>query len=122
MRNLGEHRWVDGLPSIIKSYNKSVHRSIGMAPNAVSVGNSHAVYKKLFPGIVRYSKTFQPSLQKPYEGRWSLVVFRINSIKYTPLGSLPMYRLAYAASEQPFGDYWWYGRQLQKVDGSRHGL
>ena len=128
-RNLGEHRWVDGLPSIIESYNKSVHRSIGMAPNTVSVGNSHVVYKKLFPGrrirrpskfcigdIVSYSKTFQPRLQKPYEGRWSLAVFQITSIKYTPRGSLPMYHLAYAASEQPFGDHWWYGRQLQKVD------
>jgi hypothetical protein len=125
----GTHRWVDILPSIIESYNKTPHRSIGMAPNDVSVENSHHVYKKLFPerwkripqkyhvgDIVRFSKTYKKGIEKPYEGKWSLSVYRINNVKYMPMGPYPMYHLEEAYSKKDFGDYWWYGKQLQKID------
>jgi hypothetical protein len=34
------NRWLDVLQSLIESYNKSIHRSIGMAPNDVTRENS----------------------------------------------------------------------------------
>ena len=129
IRDQGFHRWIDILPSIVESYNKTPHRSIGMPPNDVSVDNSQHVYKTLFPerwkrippkyhvgDIVRYSKTYKKGMEKPYEGRWSLSVYRINDIKHTPMGAYPMYHLEEAYSKKDFGDYWWYGKQLQKID------
>ena len=129
IRLSGTHRWIDILPKILETYNKSYHRSIKMTPNDVSVTNSHIVYKTMFPGrvvrkpkkfrvgdIVRISKTYKKDLQKAYEGRWSLAVYRIKGFKYTPRGMYAMYCLEEAHSKKAFGNYWFYGSQLQKVD------
>ena len=32
----GSYRWIDVLPELMRSYNSSIHRSIGMAPNDVN--------------------------------------------------------------------------------------
>ena len=130
-RMKGVTKWVAVLPKIVDAYNKSPHRSIKMPPNSVNNANSHIVYKNLYPkpvvkkpskfklgDIVKFSKTFN-SMQKSYEGRWSLSTYRIKEIKYPPSGSLPMYRLEEARTCKPFDGYkpyWWYGEDLQKVD------
>ena len=33
------HRWADVLPKLVSTYNKSVHRSIGIAPDKVGYDN-----------------------------------------------------------------------------------
>lgn len=43
------NRYIDVLPDIIASYNASFHRSIGMAPNDVTVENSDVVALRLYP-------------------------------------------------------------------------
>ena len=129
IRLIGVHRWVDILQDTLKSYNESYHRSIRMKPNQVSDKNSHQVYKTLFPGrrvkypkkfrigdTVRILKTINRMTQKAYEGRWSLSVYRVKKIKYPIRGSYPMYQLEIAYDKQNFGNYWFYGKQLQKVD------
>lgn len=131
IRTIGLPKWLAVLPKLVDSYNKSHHRSIKMKPNSVNNGNSHIVYKNLYPAavdkkdpkfavgtIVKFSKTFNAH-QKSYEGRWSLSTYRIKEIKYPPGGSIPMYRLEDARTCKPFAgykDYWWYGSELQKVD------
>ena len=42
-------RYVDVLPDLIQSYNNTHHRSIGMAPVAVSVDNEDVVRNRLYP-------------------------------------------------------------------------
>ena len=128
IRIKGVHRWVDIMKHLIESYNKTYHRSIKMSPINVTDANSHTVYKTLFPDthtrkppkfhindVVRFLKTFKKGIQKPYEGRWSLAVYRIGDIKYMPRGSIPMYHLKEVETGESFGDYWWYENELQKV-------
>lgn len=51
MENRGaEKKWTDLLPKAVKGYNNSFHRSIGVAPNKVSVNNSQEVWRYLFRG------------------------------------------------------------------------
>ena len=41
-------KWVDTLPAIIKSYNGSYHRSIGMAPNKVTNEDEDQIWTRLY--------------------------------------------------------------------------
>ena len=45
----GERRWIDVLDDVIANYNKTPHRSIGMAPLDVNDENRDEVYKRLYP-------------------------------------------------------------------------
>jgi len=49
----GNHRWIDVLAEITKSYNNSVHRSIGMKPNDVGPQHHQLIYKRLYPAPTR---------------------------------------------------------------------
>ena len=40
--------WFDFLPQLVKNYNSTPHRTIGMAPNQVTDQNSPAIYKRVF--------------------------------------------------------------------------
>jgi hypothetical protein len=42
----GSYRWVDVLPELMRSYNASIHRSIGMAPNNVNEDVEHELWQK----------------------------------------------------------------------------
>jgi hypothetical protein len=42
-------RWIDVLTAFIESYNKSFHRTIGMAPNDVTPDNSQQVADRMYP-------------------------------------------------------------------------
>ena len=44
-------KWVHFLPDLIKNYNSTPHRTIGMAPDQVTVNNSDAIYKKQFKTV-----------------------------------------------------------------------
>ena len=41
-------KWVDALPAILKSYNGSYHRSIGMAPNKVTIEDEDRIWTRLY--------------------------------------------------------------------------
>ena len=41
-------RWIDFLPQLVRNYNSTPHRTIGMAPNQVTDQNSSAIYKRVF--------------------------------------------------------------------------
>ena len=41
-------RWIEFLPQLVRNYNSTPHRTIGMAPNQVTDQNSPAIYKRVF--------------------------------------------------------------------------
>lgn len=127
IKKKGIPKWREILPKIIISYNTTKHRTIKMAPNDVNNGNSHIVYKTMFPkrfikyppkfhrgDIVRHSIDTR-NFRKPYEGRYTLKVFRIRKIKYNPRGKYPLYILedVFTSKKHPGS---WYQQQLVKVD------
>ena len=44
-------RWIDVLPQMTENYNKTPHRTIGMAPSNVTDKNRRKVFKQMFPDI-----------------------------------------------------------------------
>ena len=85
--------WVDVLDKFIENYNNTPHRSIGMAPSAVSDENSKQVFKHLFPdieletqprlskgNIVRILKE-KTIFQKGYVQSWTDECFKISAVK-----------------------------------------
>ena len=49
-------RWVVALPAILKSYNGSYHRSIGMAPNKVTIDYQDLIWTRLYKDGDTYFK------------------------------------------------------------------
>jgi len=94
----GEQRWVDYLPRLVENYNNTVHSSIKMAPNEVTIENEDLVFKRLLKKArKKKSKTPKFSLgdlvrlpQKEFVSRktwvkgaqsnWSADIFKIVKI------------------------------------------
>lgn len=82
------NRWIDVLSDLIKAYNNSYHRTIGMIPNDVNKHNEMQIAKRMFPekpklvwkynigDTVRISK-FKHIFQKGYIANWSDEIFII---------------------------------------------
>ena len=41
------YRWLDTLPGLVKTFNESVHRMIGMKPNRVDESNERVVMERI---------------------------------------------------------------------------
>lgn len=90
----GNYRWVDILQTLIKTYNSTKHRTIGMAPISVNMGNSEQVFLKIhnkkppsqsgkrfeIGDYVRLSR-LKNTFEKGYTQVWSDEVFRVHKIK-----------------------------------------
>jgi hypothetical protein len=90
-RCMSRHRashWIDALNDAVNSYNRSYHRSIGMAPIGVASDNENEIAKRLYPPkpplrykydvgdrvrIVKYKHVFQ----KRYLPNWTEEIFEI---------------------------------------------
>ena len=91
-----DHEYVSQLSELVHKYNNTKHRSHGMKPSTITMGNSETVWHKLYSkkhtvpmkpkykigdyvrrprDTIQYSKGFLP----PY----SEEIFKIDSIKYT---------------------------------------
>ena len=86
-------RWIDVLSQIVKNYNHTPHRSIGMAPIKVTFQNSGEVYKKMFGDtigrviprlavgdrvrILRDKTLFE----KGYTPNWSTEIYIIDEVR-----------------------------------------
>jgi hypothetical protein len=83
------NRWIDALKDIVHSYNRSHHRSIGMAPIDVTSDNEDEIVRRLYPPkpplkykydvgdrvrIVKYKHVFQ----KGYLPNWTDEIFEIS--------------------------------------------
>ena len=126
-RHIGCHKWVGILPDILKSYNETKHSKIKLAPNSVNNGNSHIVYKRLFPGryiknppVFKVGDAVRHSIKigdrdKSYEGTYSIPIFLIKKIKYNIRGKHPVYMLEDAFTKKDYPGRW-YKEELLKVD------
>ncbi len=85
-------KWVDFLPDLIKNYNSTPHRTIGMAPDQVTVNNSDAIYKKQFKTVdfkvaprleigdkvrILEDKTL---FEKGYTRNWSEKIYKVTRV------------------------------------------
>lgn len=120
----GTYRWLDLLPKIIKTYNQTKHRTIGMKPIAVkkkherqlleTVYNKPKVVnvkrQKFFVGdYVRISK-HREAFTKGYTPNWSNEIFIVKEVKLTdPLTFL----LRDSQGQDISGGF--YSEELQKV-------
>ena len=87
----GTRRWLDMLPILIKEYNASIHRTIGMEPIKVSpstkLGHVYNKVKLLDPrhdrfrvgDVVRVSK-YKRVFEKGFEANWTTELFTISRI------------------------------------------
>ena len=118
----GNHRWLKVLPQVIKAYNSSFHRSLGISPNEVSKENESDLFEKMYGhqpearykfktgDHVRISK-LKHKLEKSYLQNWSDEVFLIaRRIKSFPA----TYRIKDLMDEPILGSF--YEAELQLVN------
>ena len=92
----GTYRWVDVVQDLVKGYNNSKHRSIGMTPNQVNLENEADVRAKLFPPLpqVQQKQKFKIGdtvritrkkgvFEKGYQMTYGFEVFGISQVKDT---------------------------------------
>ena len=101
-----DRKWVSILEQLIKSYNKSHHRSIGMAPENVNFYNSKEVYERLYGkrakreraklkkgDYVRMSRLLRFT-DKSFENRWTRALYKVARGPFYPQhGERPMYEI-----------------------------
>ena len=87
-------KWVVALHAILKSYNGSYHRSIGMAPNQVIIDNLNTIWTRLYGDGDTYLKRFRKVengakvsiscvkgiFDKGYMPNWSRKQFTVSSM------------------------------------------
>lgn len=115
-------RWIDVLDAFIESYNKSFHRTIGMAPNDVTLDNSQQVANRMFPlktdpqwkfeigdrvRITKYKNIFE----KGYKQNWTDEIFVI-AIRFP--SNPATYGLKDLLGEEIKGRF--YEQEIQKVE------
>jgi hypothetical protein len=89
-----QQRYVDVLPQLVESYNKSVHSTTGIAPIHVNVKNAETVWRKVYNypnknimkkpkfrvgDYVRLSKV-KKTFEKGYRANWTKEVFQIKRV------------------------------------------
>ena len=123
----GSYRWIDVLPELMRSYNASIHRSIGMAPNDVTRQVQHELWlkqeakgpqkvsnkesKETFDvgDEVRLSKA-KMVFAKGYLPNWTEEIFTISRV----LNTIPtQYKVRDYRNEEILGSF--YVAELQKV-------
>lgn len=122
-------KYIDVLQQLVDSYNKSLHRSIGMAPVDVRKEHERHIWYRLYgnaeklrrqrlkPGkdvpeageVVRISR-WKGTFEKGYAPNWSSELFNVNRVVKHPL---PMFELRDAKDEPIEGRF--YTKELQRV-------
>ena len=116
-------KWMDVLQKLVSAYNKSYHRSIGMAPAEVNKYNEMEVWRRLYPrrvvkkprfkigDLVRISKA-KKIFDKGYLPNWTRELFTISDVntKFVPT----MYNIQDFNGEPIKGLF--YEQELQKVE------
>ena len=112
-------RYLDVLQDFVRSYNKTYHRSIGMAPSEVNGTNQESVWQRLYGGggtpkfrigdRVRISKA-KRHFEKGYMANWTEELFTIvDAHRSDP----PVYRLVDWHGDTLDGTF--YEPELQKI-------
>jgi hypothetical protein len=94
--HVGNRKWLQVLPKLVKAYNASIHRSIGMAPQDVNKRNEFALWQTQQKEMKKASKTLQfgdyvrvskakQVFAKGYETQWTEEVFTIAQVIKRPV-------------------------------------
>src|SRR6266853_4930845 len=123
----GSYRWLEVLPELLRAYNASKHRSIGMAPDDVTANVEHELWTRqeakepqkvtakepktrfVVGDEVRLSKA-KNVFEKGYLPNWTEEIFIVNRV----LNTMPIqYKVRDYRNAEIFGLF--YGPELQKV-------
>jgi hypothetical protein len=121
-------RYVDVLQRFVDSYNATMHRSIGMAPNKVRQIHTNAIWKRLYGDgsvapkrrkveegqLVRISR-WKGNFEKGYMPNWSKETFHVAKVIRQPH---TMYELHDKEGEALSGNF--YDKELQKVKAGEY--
>lgn len=128
-------RYIDVLHEFMSGYNNRVHRSIGMAPNAVTANNTRTVFQRLYGAtslrdyvkrhkrsgqlavgnVVRVARQKQ-SFRKGYVPTFSDELYVITEVSPSTKGSSELYSLKSKAGRHLRGRY--YRQELCRVSPS----
>ena len=118
--------YLKALPALVKGYNASFHRSIGMAPDAVNLENAKEVWERLYGTKKNRKKAKRPLLkvgdkvrlnekhrpfQKGYLPGWTEEVFVVSHVRLD--GNVIVYKIAEWDDTPIKGTF--YQEDLQKV-------
>lgn len=120
------NKWVKRIQTIVKNYNNTKHRSIGMKPSQVNKHNEADVWMKLYvkkkaskvKNPFKQGQTVRISMAKitPYERgyhkQWTDEIFKITKVRYYK--SIPTYSLEDLKGEPIHGTF--YKQELQAVN------
>lgn len=136
----GTRRWLESFPKLIKSYNHTIHSSLGMPPASVNLKNERQVWEHLYSedllrtptklkrkeliigDPVRLSKR-KRTFEKAYYQNWTDEIFYIAHISNT---NPPIYKLADSEGEILEGVF--YREEItpirfdEKLDYKRRGI
>ena len=117
--------YLSALPALVKGYNASFHRSIGMAPDDVNLDNANEVWEKLYDDKknkkrktaalkvgdkVRLNKKHRP-FKKGYLPGWTEEVFVVSKVRRD--GNVVVYKISEWDDTPIKGTF--YEEDLQKV-------
>lgn len=119
----GEYKWIDKLPEITASYNKTKHGTTGMRPQDIRTKKTEklllsTVYNNLgiagkprfkVGDVVRISK-YKSVFDKSYLPNWTTELFRITKVK---ISNPPTYLLEDMNGRPILGSF--YGPEMQKT-------
>jgi hypothetical protein len=115
------NRYIDVLDDLTHAYNNSYHRSIKMAPSAVSQQNTKEVWHNLFGHKIRQKPKYKVGqyvriskeksiFAKGFERNYTREIFKITGVIKQ---NIPVYELEDLAGEKLDGHF--YALELQKV-------
>jgi hypothetical protein len=118
-------RYLDVLSDLVKGYNNSVHRTLGMSPNSVNKDNSSVLWWKMYrpkrrrrlPYAFRVGDTvrithLKNKFTREYSQKWTGEIFTVRS-RYR-IDGVPVYQLKDFNNEDILGTF--YKEELQKVE------
>ena len=135
-------RYLDVLPTIVASYNKSYHRTIGMAPSDVSRANTADIFDRVYGNDISRSiqkdkaapKSISPdttiritrpvkAFTKGYEPRWTDELFKVANVVGKPpapaKGPENLYKVSDLQGEPITGSF--YRHEIQPVESQQAG-
>ena len=129
MTTYNTFKYLSSLPQLVRGYNASFHRSIGMAPRDVDQNNAEEVWDTLYPHYKKTKKkkkkkksalkvgdrvrlnTKHRTFQKGYLPGWTEEVFLVTQTRLD--GNVPTYRISEWDDTPIKGTF--YAQDLQKV-------
>lgn len=129
----GSARWVDVLQDLLKAYNASHHRTIGMAPEQVKKTHENRLWTKMYgdgdthlkPAIpkgamVRINKS-KGVFDKGYMPNWSKEHFTIRDApQNSKQAERPVYKLEDFSGDEVKGS--WYPEELQAITNNQYRI